>query len=287
MGSNERTEGYWGFLKRMEHLSLRGLRLQPKMLQPKCHAHCHFREGTAWPINSQLPLGSPVTPAVTRLTVQWKGPGVHFTCWAVIGTNVVLTPTELRARAKMDSSDVARQSPSNVTQISGHKLYCREVDLKEPTNDERVTSDLPQPRLRQQLHFPLERPQITSALCVVNCTVCSGTPPSSPLALVQVDVPFGSAVEESTFSDRHPVPHRVSGECSGGRVLLLAQTPSSSAAILCSSDSSHGGKTVSKEESGRLDSALPPQYCRSRTKAAPGPTCTNHREPDSDVTRSI
>ncbi|XP_038847721.1 immunoglobulin superfamily DCC subclass member 4 isoform X6 [Salvelinus namaycush] len=49
---------------------------------------------------------------------------------------VIFAPTELKVRAKMNSLHVTWQPPPNHTQISGYKLFCREVVGEELTNGE-------------------------------------------------------------------------------------------------------------------------------------------------------
>ncbi|KAK6294634.1 hypothetical protein J4Q44_G00354640 [Coregonus suidteri] len=49
---------------------------------------------------------------------------------------VIFAPTELKVRAKMNSLHVTWQPPPNHTQISGYKLFCREVVGEDLTNGE-------------------------------------------------------------------------------------------------------------------------------------------------------
>ncbi|XP_029577553.1 immunoglobulin superfamily DCC subclass member 4 isoform X1 [Salmo trutta] len=49
---------------------------------------------------------------------------------------VIFAPTELKVRAKMNSLHVTWQPPPNHTQISGYKLFCREMVGEELTNGE-------------------------------------------------------------------------------------------------------------------------------------------------------
>uniref|UniRef100_A0A4W5NWL4 Fibronectin type-III domain-containing protein n=1 Tax=Hucho hucho TaxID=62062 RepID=A0A4W5NWL4_9TELE len=51
-------------------------------------------------------------------------------------STVIFAPTELKVRAKMNSLHVTWQPPPNHTQISGYKLFCREVVGEELTNGE-------------------------------------------------------------------------------------------------------------------------------------------------------
>ncbi|XP_067105358.1 immunoglobulin superfamily DCC subclass member 4-like [Osmerus mordax] len=49
---------------------------------------------------------------------------------------VIFAPTELKVKAKMNTIQVTWQPPPNHTQISGYKLFCREVDAEELANEE-------------------------------------------------------------------------------------------------------------------------------------------------------
>ncbi|KAL1007177.1 hypothetical protein UPYG_G00083050 [Umbra pygmaea] len=59
----------------------------------------------------------------------------HHTPPSFNHSTVIFAPTELKVRAKMNSLHVTWQPPPNQTQISGYKLFCREVDSEELSND--------------------------------------------------------------------------------------------------------------------------------------------------------
>ncbi|CAB1339530.1 unnamed protein product, partial [Coregonus sp. 'balchen'] len=75
----------------------------------------------------------------TQLTLRELQPNQAYRLRMAAGTRagfVIFAPTELKVRAKMNSLHVTWQPPPNHTQISGYKLFCREVVGEDLTNGE-------------------------------------------------------------------------------------------------------------------------------------------------------